>query len=477
MPSISPASQKKDARSFSALVTTASASDVIDNATLTALCEGGDLQDTIDSTYVDVAAFVSAFGQEGGAVFVDNVSSGGGGGGGITPIDPVPPPAPSGATISVPLGGDIQTAINAAAPGDRILLAAGTYTVPGALTINKALTLQGAGQAATVVQTAAAAGDPVVLLTISVSNVVVRDLTLKQRKTTNTSIEAAVSITASTGSSGHFLEAVTVETMEFGVVIKSDGWQINNCHLAYVGPNNSTRRLIGIYRSAGQGLFTNSTYNSGQDGIITGNTRVVTVTTGASPPDEVLGGYLRLGNITPSNAFPVHQFFNCDYFAPSGTPLSFVVDGCTSAETSAFVVFAEAVTQPPLAQCALIALQGNTLTNAHGKGAIALNGGAGGPVAPGTTTFYATGNTIASTAFLGAFVTAIDGSADPAVLAQMGYDTLRWTDPNQTITPSVVPLVEAYWALAASRPVLQVTSAGVGAVASVRVELDYSAAS
>ena len=476
MPSISPASQKKDARSFSALVTTASASDVIDNATLTALCEGGDLQDTLDSTYVDVAAFVSAFGQEGGAVFVDNVSSGGGGGG-ITPIDPVPPPAPSGATISVPLGGDIQTAINAAAPGDRILLAAGTYTVPGALTINKALTLQGAGQAATVVQTAGAAGDPVVLLTISVSNVVVRDLTLKQRKTTNTSIEAAVAITAGTGSSGHFLEAVTVESMEFGVTVKSDGWQINNCHLAYVGPNNGTRRLLTLYRSAGQGLFTNSTYDSGQNGVITGNTRVVNVTTGASPPDEVLGGYLRLGNITPSNGFPVQQFFSCDYFAPSGTPLSFVVDGCTAAETSAFIVFFTASTQPPLAQCALIALQGNTLTNSHAKGAIALDGATAVIANAGTTVFYATGNTLGATAFLGLFVTALTGTAVPADLAQMGYNTTRWTDPNQTITPSVVPLVEAYWALAASRPVLQVTSAGAGAVASVRVEFDYSAAS
>ena len=486
MPSISPASQKKDARSFSALVTTASASDVIDNATLTALCEGGDLQDTSDSTYVDVAAFVSAFGQEGGAVFVDNVSSGGGGGG-ITPIDPVAPPAPSAGTIVVPPGGDIQTAINAAPIGGRVLLSAGTYTVPGGpagLTINKTLTLQGAGQAATIIQTAAAAGDPVVLLTISVSNVVVRDLTLKQRKTLNTAGEAAVAITASTGSSGHFLEAVTVETMEFGVTVKSDGWQINNCLLAYVGPNNGNRRLVGIYRSAGQGLFTNSTYNSGQDGIITGNTQVAIVTTGAAPPDEVLGGYLRIGYITPSNAFPVHQLFQCGYFAPSGTPLSLVVDNCNTqangspGETSAFVVFVTPSTQPPLGQCALIAIQDNTLSNSHGKGEVALDGTTASINNAGSTTFYATNNTIASTTFLGpTWATAISGTAVPAELAQMGYRTDRWVFPNQTITPSVVPLVEAYWALAASRPVLQVTSAGAGAVASVRVEFDYSAAS
>jgi len=473
---IIPAAKQAGALSFSALATTASASDTVQNADLVALTTGGLLQTRLEQTYADTSELMDVLSAEGVMTFSTDVGSGGGGGGGITPIDPVAPPAPSGATINVPLGGDIQTAINGAAPGDRILLAAGTYTVPGALTINKTLTLQGAGQAATIVQTAGAAGDPVILLTISVSNVVVRDLTLKQRKTTNTSIEAAVAITASTGSSGHFLEAVTVETMEFGVIVKSDGWQINNCHLAYVGPNNSTRRLIGIYRSDGQGLFVNSTYDSGQDGVITGSTRVVAITTGAAPPDEVLGGYLRIGNVTPSNAYPVHQFFNCDYFAPGATPLSFVVDGCTAAETSAFVVFAVAVTQPPLAQCTLIALQGNTLTNAHGKGAIALNGASGGPVSPGTTTFYATGNTIASTAFLGAFVTAIDGSADPAVLAQMGYDTARWTDPDQTITSSAAAPTTVSWGLDGSnKPVLNVQSAGAGVVAAIRVAFAYSA--
>jgi len=476
MANITPTQRQAGTRSFSATVTTASSSDTVQNSDLVALTTGGTLQTALQQSYASVGAFLTAFAEEGGTVYATGEAAGGGGGG-VVPIDPVAPPAPSAGTIVVPLGGDIQTAINGAAPGDRVLLAAGTYTVPGALTINKALTLQGAGQAATIVQTAGAAGDPVVLLTISVSNVVVRDLTLKQRKTTNTSIESAVSITAGTGSSGHFLEAVTVESMEFGVTVKSDGWQINNCHLAYVGPNNSTRRLLTLYRSAGQGLFTNSTYNSGQNGIITGNTRVVNVTTGASPPDEVLGGYLRLGNITPSNGFPVQQFFSCDYFAPSGTPLSFVVDGCTAAETSAFIVFFTASTQPPLAQCALIALQGNTLTNSHAKGAIALDGATAVIANAGTTVFYATGNTLGATAFLGAFVTALTGTAVPADLAQMGYNTTRWTDPNQTITGGGGPVpVTAGWTVdGGGSPVLTVASGGAGLPTALNVALAWSA--
>ena len=374
-------------------------------------------------------------------------------------IDPVAPPTPSGTTWTVgTLGGedfpDLATALasGSVVNGDRLLLSAETFTT-GAITVSKQVTIQGAGLASTVLQTTADGAAPVVFITVSTSNVTLRDLTIKHRKTTNTSIESAISITAGAGSSGHYLQGVRVEGMEFCVIIKSDGWQINNCQLAYVGPNNSTRRLIAIYRSDGQGLFCNSTYDSGQNGVITGSTRVVAITTGASPPDEVLGGYLRIGNVTPSNGFPVQQFFNCDYFGIGATPLTLVVDNCTAAETSLFVGFVLPSTQPPLTRCAGITLQGNTLTNSHGKGALAIAGVSGGPVSPGTTTYYAGGNTLGATAFTAGWATGIDPSGVPATDALLGVQTANWSDPNQavatptpavwdwtaTITPQVAP--------------------------------------
>ena len=358
-------------------------------------------------------------------------------------IDPVTPPAPSGSTWTVgTLGGedfaDLATALasGSVVNGDRLLLSAETFT-SGAITVSKQVTIEGAGLGSTVLQTTADGAAPVVFITVSTSNVTIRDMTIKQRKTTNTSIEAAVSITAGTGSSGHYLEAVRVEGMEFCVLVRSDGWQINNCQLAYVGPNNATRRLIGIYRSDGQGLFTNSTYDSGQDGVITGSTRVVAITTTTSPPDEVLGGYLRIGNVTPSNAYPVHQFFNCDYFGIGATPLTLVVDGCTAAETSLFVGFVLPSTQPPLTRCASITLDGNTLTNSHGKGALAIAAVSGGPVSPGTTTYYASANTLGATAFAVGWATGIDPSGVPATDALLGVQTANWSDPNQALSTPV----------------------------------------
>jgi len=434
--------------------------------------------------------------------------------GGGTIIDPITPPAPTGSTLTVGTGqtyATIAAALAAANNGDRLLLTAETFTLSAAVTVNKQITIQGASRAGTIIQSAGTGTDPTTLLTVQTSNFVIRDCTVKHRKTVNTSVETAISVigfsntsplaTATGGSTttmtvsgtpwltnqwvgakvtfttganaglsrivssntnntltfpalpnavvlgntyavipmNVYFENVAVENVEFAIVLRCDNWQINNCHLAYVGPNNSTRRLIGVYRSDGQGLFTNSTYNSGQNGVITGNTRVFNVLSTVGLPIETLGGYLRLGYITSSNAFPVQQFFNCESFLAGATPLTFCVDNCntkangSSGETSAFVVFYTPSSQPTLTRCAQINLKDNTLSNAHGKGAIALDGP--GPLAsPGTTTFYASGNAFTSTAFTTGWASGITGSSNPAALAQLGYATAIWANPNQSLT-------------------------------------------
>ena len=56
------------------------------------------------------------------------------------------------ATINVPVGGNIQQALNSANDGDTIQLAAGAYSPGTAITINKRVTLNGQSQSGTTVQ-------------------------------------------------------------------------------------------------------------------------------------------------------------------------------------------------------------------------------------------------------------------------------------------------------------------------------------
>jgi hypothetical protein len=191
---------------------------------------------------------------------------------------------------------------------------------------------------------------------------------------------------------------------------------------------------VATYRSNGQGLFCNSTFDSGQDGIITGNTRVFSILTTTGLPTEITGGYLRLGNITPSNAFPVQQFFNCEWFPVNPSPLTLYVDNCVTNETSAFVVWANSASGL-LSRFTSITFANNTLSGNHGgtpigcKGMFAVDSSGANTQPWGSTTFYASGNVIGNTTFITApapWQTIMDTAAPPgynaAELALAGWD-------------------------------------------------------
>jgi hypothetical protein len=448
------------------------------------------------------------------------------------PINPVEPPAPTGTTYTVGTLGaenfpDLATALasGSVVNGDLLLLSAQTFTVAATITVATQVTIQGAGIGLTILQTANTPTDPTPVLQINASNVTVRDLTVKQRKSVADSIAAAIAINplnGGVGSTGHFIEAVRVETMEFGIVVRSDGWQINNCQLAYVGPSNGTRRLVATYRSNGQGLFCNSTFDSGQappvdtgtstgantattlndtskswtvnqfvgltltitGGLgatqartitantatqlsvtpawtttpdatstysisVVGGTTVFAILGSAPQPNETTSGYLRLGNITPSNAYPVFQFLNCEYFPTNPSPFTLYVDNCVTDETSAFVVWFNSVPNL-LNRFQSITFANNTLSGNHGGAPVGCKGmfavdSSGTPAQPwGTTTFYASGNTIGNTTFRTGWQTIMSTAAPPgygpAALALAGWDgTFFVSNPALEFPMAIVP--------------------------------------
>ena len=192
-------------------------------------------------------------------------------------ISPSPVPSPTGSTWTVGTGQtftDIATALanSSVVNGDRLLLSAEIFLQTSTLTITKSVIIQGNGINSTFIDSEYTYYAPTPLIAMNVSNIVLRDLTVRHRRKQNTSVETAIQIMAanngtSPGSSGHYLENVIVEYMEFGAVVRSDGWQINNCQFNYVGANNSTRRAVTLYRSAVQGILSNCTYDSGMGKI------------------------------------------------------------------------------------------------------------------------------------------------------------------------------------------------------------------
>lgn len=349
------------------------------------------------------------------------------------------PPVATGNTWTVgTLGGenfaDLATAL--ASPsvinGDRLLLSAQSFTVASTVTVSKQVVIQGAGKNSTIIQTNADGSAPQLVIQVTSNNVVIRDLTVKQRRTVIN--QFGIEFGTGAGSTGHYLESVRIETVNIGVSIKSDGWQINNCELYCTG--TGTGYLCIIYHSNGQGLFINNLLGQGSATTTRG------IYASVSSPNT-LGSYLRISNNRLlSGETGVYQFMNCDSFNNSATPLTLVVDNNNVNEGSAFVVFVMNKANL-LNYFESISIFSNTISGNHGgspvgtKGAFAIDGSGTGNLAPGNTKFVAFGNTISNTTFRTGWASAMSSVyTDPTVLALMGYEPGSpgpYQKPNETV--------------------------------------------
>lgn len=322
-------------------------------------------------------------------------------------------------------GGDFLTLQAALADagvvnGDTIQIKNGTYAVSATINVNKQVSIYGESKAGVILETAGAGSDPVAMVNISVDNVIVKNLTLKHKKTTNTSVEAVIQ-----ASGGGFpqtrvdnitIDSVRIEFMEFGAVFRASDWIMSNSEFVYTGPTNSTRRAIGVYGNLGNSFVYQNTFDNGS---ASGNLRFVqlTSTTGTNPNETYSGALVIEGNEQTANA--LQQFFNQDSWQGSANDFQIQFKNNTTLnDSSAFVVFFGAVANfgDILSE---VTLSGNTANNGGGKGLVAVDGSGAIAFRSSALPFHASGNTATNTGFLGAYVTATGVS--PAYWA--GYNS------------------------------------------------------
>jgi hypothetical protein len=276
----------------------------------------------------------------------------------------VPPPS---FDFTVSSTAELITAIGAAAAGDSIFVSAGNYTLTSTLSISKSLRLFGAGSGSTIFQTAGTPADPVTMVTVSSDNVVFKDITFKHRKTINTSVETAIAV--SSGSFPTFsypknfiMDGCGIEYLEFGVVIRGEGFKMANNRFVYTtGTTSNSNRSIGIYGQRGNCFIVNNVFDNSVK-LGTAVRPIYSTSTNGTSNETTTGALVVSGNTSVGS---IQQFYNQDNLrgTTGGYDLYFLNN--TINETSLFVGFWNGAANVGDI-IGKIVLDGNTASGIHG---------------------------------------------------------------------------------------------------------------
>lgn len=281
-------------------------------------------------------------------------------------------------------GGDFSTLHDAMASasvldGHKIQVLNGTYESNVQLNISKKVKIYGESRAGVILQTSASTSAPVTMINVSVDDVLLKDMTIKHRKTNNTSVETAVVASGGgfpqTRISNFIMDNCLVEHVEFGVVSRGTGWMVSNSTISYMGGTNSTRRHMGVYGFAGDCFVMNNVF---KDNAASGSARAIAITstTGTNPNETNEGNLLVEGNTQEG---PMAQFISQDNWQGSAMSYNLYVKNNTTNETSAFISFygTSANFGNILGD---VTVEGNSISNNHevatglGKGLIGIDG-------------------------------------------------------------------------------------------------------
>jgi hypothetical protein len=289
-------------------------------------------------------------------------------------VDPLARPSTFTETVAPNTSwADVANAIGTLQPGESILLPAETtFTVSSALSIPEGVGVYGATDGSTVIQTAATTSDPTSVISVVSPNVRLQDLTIRQRKTSNSSIELAVSVSNGPGTfvDGFKMIGCRLESMEACLGIRASNYWVEGCEFLYVGPTGNTHRLIDMRSSSGVGLIRNNEFHPAPSGA---TQRFINLSS-STTADSYSGCLSLASNSQVGNG--VFQFFLQDYFGgtPGGFELVFKDNSYTDLNGSIIAFSGGTANFADL--YSHITLDGNSIANAN-KGLFAFDGASG----------------------------------------------------------------------------------------------------
>lgn len=283
---------------------------------------------------------------------------------------------------------DLQTALasGSVVNGDTIKLNSETWTTPTQINVNKSVTIEGCGVCPDI-QTAGTAGDPVNVLNITVGNVVLKNVCINQRKTTNTSLESAILINAPGATGIVIKDAIAITTMEYGIRIDAvNQFSIENCVFSYQGAAGNTHRFIAVSANNGNSRIINNQFTPSSDSPA----RTIFCALLAGP----YAGSLLIDNNTQIGAGNLRQFYLQEGFAGAAGGFQLYFSNNSYNDTNGGIIFFAGA--PNLLNLfSSIVLANNAVTNGAGKGLVGFDGFGAGLLA-GSTTWYIDNNLIAN---------------------------------------------------------------------------------
>ncbi len=343
---------------------------------------------------------------------------------------PVPPniraiPEPTGNTLHIGPGQTyptIQAALAAANDGDLLLLEAGIFSISDTITINKSVTIEGQGPAATLVTASSIATSPYYMFNITVSDVAFRNMKIVQDyPRTAGETDTVIAITNKTAT-GIYIDNCEIGVSEIGIGTIAAEFQISNCNFTYApnGQPNNKYACILISNTTGESVIYNNTFAPGSQDQGCFFIRITNI----SGINGTLEGHLNIdGNAQIPTTFSLRHLLAIEEFIGSHFKL-YVNNNTTIIEGNVPVLLYSA----DMDIFQFIEFIGNTVQNTAGKGLAGIDN-----ASTGTTDIFASMNTIVNESFSVGWA-----SATVPQSFVVGY--------RETIEPApALPLADCYW--------------------------------